>query len=249
MNLSFHCRMVLATVLAGVALPVSAGTITLDLCPAGTTSNLNIFGTTLSGGVATWPSKNSQSYRDYQFQLQTSSGSATFDDFSVLLSASLRNNTASSNLLRATLWAGPIVDNPLLANSLTTISVTNAAIASSGFSTKVTLTGPTFSTATIGTSPSTFFFRVWAEGAGSVNGYQTKMANTIPELDGITMSPDATIDGGIFDGSGGGNVIDPFQEIVPSLEVVPEIDPAGIGAALTLVGGVLGLLERRRRRA
>ena len=30
---------------------------------------------------------------------------------------------------------------------------------------------------------------------------------------------------------------------------VPEIDPAGIGSVLVLVGGGLGLLERRRKRA
>jgi hypothetical protein len=30
---------------------------------------------------------------------------------------------------------------------------------------------------------------------------------------------------------------------------VPEIDPAGIGSALALLGGGLGLLERRRKRA
>ena len=30
---------------------------------------------------------------------------------------------------------------------------------------------------------------------------------------------------------------------------VPEIDPAGMGSVLALLGGGLGLLERRRRRA
>ena len=30
---------------------------------------------------------------------------------------------------------------------------------------------------------------------------------------------------------------------------VPEIDPAGMGSILTLLGGGLGLLERRRKRA
>jgi hypothetical protein len=35
-------------------------------------------------------------------------------------------------------------------------------------------------------------------------------------------------------------------EISP-LQAVPEIDPAGMGSVLALVGGALGLLERRRR--
>jgi hypothetical protein len=33
------------------------------------------------------------------------------------------------------------------------------------------------------------------------------------------------------------------------IQAVPEIDPAGMGSVLALVGGALGLLERRRRKA
>ena len=59
----------------GVHAPaIQAGIVTLDLCPAGTTSNKNIYGTVLSGGgtVANW---SSASYRDYEFRLATTTGS------------------------------------------------------------------------------------------------------------------------------------------------------------------------------
>jgi hypothetical protein len=89
---------------------VRAEIITINVDPFGTTSNLNVYGTTLSGGIATWPSNNS--YRDYQFRLSTASGSATFDGFEVQLSASQKSNTATGNTLRASLWTGDILSRP-----------------------------------------------------------------------------------------------------------------------------------------
>lgn len=237
-------RLLVAALLCLCSSSVRAGIITLDLCPGGTTSNQNVFGTTLSGGVATWPARSN--YRDYQFQLSTPSGTATFDEFSVLLSAQLRQSTAPTNTLRATLWSGVITANPLLSDALVEISVTNAVISSSGYSKKVTLSGASFAPQTITSTPSPFFFRVWAEGAGSNNGYQTKMAALSSEMQSITMNPDARIDGSIgvdSDDNGfidGGNFYDPLSE-------VPELDPAGMGAVAALVAGALGLLERRRR--
>ena len=50
-----------------------------------------------SGGIADWIGA---SYRDYQFNLRTASGTASFDQFSVLLSAQLRNQTVSYNTVR-----------------------------------------------------------------------------------------------------------------------------------------------------
>lgn len=234
-------RLLVAAALAVTTPTLRADVITLDLCPAGTTSNLNIFGTTLSGDVATWGT-----YRDYQFQLLTTSGSASFDQFELLLSAQLRQSTSSSNSLRASLWSGSIISNPLLADALTTISVSNNTISASGFSSKVRLTGNTFAAQSITTSVSPFFFRVWAEGDNSNAGYQTKMAADPLELQAITMTPSAVIDGGIgvdTDNNGTLDTVDPISE------VVPEIDPAGLGSVLAFVSGALGMLERRRRQA
>jgi hypothetical protein len=40
---------------------------------------------------------------------------------------------------------------------------------------------------------------------------------------------------------------DPLSVEISLVQAVPEIDPAGMGSVLALVGGALGLLERRRR--
>lgn len=238
------CRFFWFSVVAAIAL-TSASTradlIALDLCPAGTTSNQNIFGTTVSGGVASWGT-----YREYQFQLLTSAGSASFDQFSILLSAQLRQSTSASNSLRASLWSGTPVANPLLADALTTISVSNSLISASGFSSKVALTGGPFTPQVITATTSPFYFRVWAEGANSNEGYQTKMASLSPEMQLVTMTPNAVIDGGIgvdIDGNGSIDTVDPLSEVA-----VPEIDPAGMGSVVALVTGGFGLLERRRRK-
>ena len=222
---------------------VDAGMITLDICPAGTTSNQNIYGTSLSGGIADW---SGASYRDYQFNLRTGSGTASFDQFSVLLSAQLRNQTVSyGNVLRASLWSGSIVSNPLLADSLTTISASNHSFTTSGYSPKVALTGATFTSQTISTTPSTFFFRMWAE--GTINsGYQTKMAALTTEMQSITMTETIPVDGTIGVDTDNNGSIDTFDAISAP---VPEIDPAGMGAVLAIISGTLGLLERRRLKA
>ena len=52
---------------------IHADLITINVDPNGTTSNLNVYGTVLNNGTATWPSN--ASYRDYQFRLSTASGS------------------------------------------------------------------------------------------------------------------------------------------------------------------------------
>jgi hypothetical protein len=220
-----------------------AGIITLDLCPAGTTSNHNIYGATLASGIADW---SGASFRDYQFNLQTASGTASFDAFSVLLSAQLRNQTVSSgNVLRATLWTGSVVANPVLTDALTTISASNSSFTTSGYSPKVELTGLSFASQTISTTPSTFFFRVWAEGSSN-SGYQTKMATLTSEMQSITMTETIPVDAKIgidTDNNGSRELLDPI-----SLSV-PEIDPAGMGSVLALITGALGLLERRRLKA
>jgi hypothetical protein len=219
---------------------VHAGIITLDICPAGTTSNQNIYGTTLTGGVADW---NGASYRDYEFRLQTASGTANFDNFSILLSAQLRNQTVSSvNVLRASLWAGAIVTSPRLVDALTTITASNSSFTTSSFSPKVELTGSTFAPLTISTTPSTFFFRVWAEGNNN-SGYQTKMAALTPEMQSVTMTETIPVDGTIGIDTDNNGSIDIFDTLSAP---VPEIDPSGLGSVLALLTGTLGLLERRR---
>lgn len=216
-----------------------AETITMDICPAGTTSNQTVFGTVLTDGSATWPSTASR-YRDYEFELKTTSGSATFDSFAVLLSASLRTQTSPQNLLRATLWSGTIVPNPLLADSLVTLSTPNSSFTngSSSYTTSLQLSGPTFAAQTITTTPSIFFFRVWAEGAGQNNGYQTKMAANLGAGESVTMLPSATIDG----------LIDVDNTFVPIAEVVPE--PSTLALSASGVGlAAIAAIRRRRRRA
>ena len=228
--------------LGATTIPVAhAGTILIDVNAAGRTQNQNIYGTTLSGGTATWPASASQ-YRDYQFILQTTAGTAVFDDFAVRLSASINNITNPSNTLRAALWTGGIVSNPDLTQALTTVTIPNSAIPSNSYAT-VTLTGNPFVAQTIGTSPSTFFFRIWAEGNGGNTGkFQTKVAETLGELAAVTMEPEAVIDGSIGIDTDNNGSIDTYDVIAE----VPEIDPAGLGSVAALLMGALGLIERRR---
>ena len=224
-----------------------ADMITMNVDPVGTTSNQTLYGTVLSGSSATWPTKSSNQYRDYQFELLTSSGSTTFDSFAVKLSAQLRNQTPSNNLLRASLWAGPIVSNPLLENALVTIFTPNSSMTSSGYS-SVTLTGSSFTPQTITTSPSLFFFRVWAEGDRENNGYQTKMAASLGEMRAVTMTPAPAIDGFIDfdyndDGLIDGGEQNTYRDVISE---VPE--PSSVVMALFGLSGVGYSMWRRRGR-
>lgn len=237
---------------ASFATPSAADMILMNVDPAGTTSNQTLYDTVLSGGVATWPGTASR-YRDYQFELQTSAGTATFDQFGVQLSGQLRNQTSAGNALRASLFSGPIVANPLLASALVTVSTPNSSMTASGYS-SVQLTGPSFAPVVISTTPSVFFFRVWAEGGSQNEGYQTKMAATLGEYQSITMDPAPAIDGyidydtnndGTIDTSEQSSTRDSIAEVRTS---VPEIDPASAAGALAIATGLLGLLERRRNR-
>ena len=212
----------------------AAGFITLDLDPNGTTSNLNVYGTTLSGGVATWPSR--AAYRDYQFELHTDSGTTTFDGFAVRLSAYEKNKTPASNTLRATLWQGPMQANPLLADQLVTATISNDAWFSTTSFRSAVLNGPSFSPVTITTSPTVFFFRVWAEGDGNNNGFATKMAATLGEFQSITMQETVPVDASIAYDADDDGIID-HGETYDVIDVVPEIDLSVLGNAAVLVCG------------
>jgi hypothetical protein len=238
-------RHLFAIVVAAASVNVAvADLITMNIDPAGTTSNQTLFGTLLTGGSATWPGTASQ-YRDYQFELLTASGSTTFDGFALQLSGQLRQSTPAGNELRATLWSGAIVPNPLLSNSLVTVSTPNSAMTSSGYS-SVLLSGSSFLPQVISTAPSTFFFRVWAEGASQNNGYQTKMAATLGEFQNVTMSPSPAIDAFIeFDANGDGT-IDSGEEL-STRDVISEV-PEPSAFALVAAGGVGCWLVTRRRR-
>jgi hypothetical protein len=251
-RITFAVLAIAAGTMADVA---TADLITINVDPAGTTSNSTLYGTVLTDNTATWPSfnqdKTASRYRDYQFELLTASGSTTFDSFAVQLSASLRTNTGTSNSLRATLWSGPIVANPLLSNSLITVSTPNSAFTngSSSYS-SVLLTGSTFVPQTITTSPSTFFFRVWAEGAGQNNGYQTKMAANQTEFAAVTMSPAPAIDAFIeYDADNDGLIDDGEGDTVPGtrdlISEVPEPSTWALAAG-GLVCAALGMARRRR---
>jgi len=252
--LSWAALSLTAALLAGSG--AEAGLVTLDICPAGTTSNLNVFGTgtaLVSGTtVATWPT-NRTAYRDYQFKLQTISGTTSFDDFAVQLSASRRNSNTVSNTLRATLWTGTIAPNPILADALVTATIPNSSVSSSGYS-SILLTGLTFPSQTISTAPSTFFFRIWAEGDGSNSGFQTKIVNTRLELPLVTLAETVPgdIDGYIGvdeDQDGDFNPAEPgndYYDFISYTTAVPEIDPQGFAGVAAFVTAALGWLERRR---
>jgi len=220
-----------------------ADLIRMNVDPNGTTSNQTLFGTVLTSGSATWPATRSQ-FRDYQFDLQTATGTTVFDEFSVQLSGQLRQSTPGGNLLRATLWAGPIVANPLLSNSLVTVSTPNSAMTSSGY-TSVLLTGSTFTSQLISTSASTFFFRVWAEGAGQNNGYQTKMAATLGEYQNVTMEPAPTIDGYIEYDTNNDGFIDSGEES-STRDLISEVpEPATLMLAGIGLAAAAGFAARR----
>jgi hypothetical protein len=231
-----------------------ADLITMNVDPNGTTSNSTLYGTVVTNGSAAWPAftsaKSASQYRDYQFELLTASGTTTFDSFAVRLSAQLRANTPTDNLLRATLWAGPIVPNPLLSSSLVTISTPNSAMTSSGYS-SVLLSGASFATQIITSTPSTFFFRVWAEGAGQNNGYQTKMAADLGEFQAVTMDPAPAIDAFIeYDADNDGFIDDGEGETVPGTrDLIAEVpEPSTYAMALAgLAGGGLSIWRRRKR--
>lgn len=232
-------RVVIAFVVSTIASLASAELITINVDPAGTTFNQHVYGTTLSGGVATWPARGQ--FRDYQFELQTATGTTTFDSFAVKLSAQLGNALPGGNLLRATLWSGTMVSNPLLANALATVTTPNSSFSNgaSNYS-SVTLSGSTFTPLVISTTPSIFSFRIWAEGAGSVNGYKTKMASSLLEQQAITMDPSPAIDGYLDIDENDDGVIDNSRDAISE---VPE--PASL--ALAVIGG-LALAGRSLRR-
>jgi hypothetical protein len=141
--------------------------------------------------------------------------------------------------------------NPLLADALVTVSTPNSSMTSRGYS-SVVLTGVSFTPQVISTTPSTFFFRVWAEGAGENNGYQTKMAANLGEYKAVTMTPAPAIDGFIEYDTNGDGFIDNGEEsatrdsIAETVSTVPEVDPNVAGCGLALAAGVIALLERRR---
>ena len=64
---------------------------------------------------------------------------------------------------------------------------------------------------------------------------------------------DALIAGNLITGNSGplSVLYDPTSNstFVTTMSAVPEIDPVGIGSVITLVTGVLALLERRKRSA
>jgi hypothetical protein len=236
-----HARYLL--VVAALSVSVArAELITMNVDPNGTTSNQTLFGTVLTGGSATWPTKSSNQWRDYQFELQTTSGSTTFDQFSVRLSAQLRQSTSSGNSLRATLWSGTMVADPPLSNALVTVSTPNSSFTngSSGYS-SLLLSGSTFAPQVISTTPSVFFFRVWAEGAGQNNGYQTKMAATLAEQQSVTMSPAPAIDGYLDIDSDNNGTID------ASRDVISEVPEPGTLALVAIGGVTCGVWKVRRR--
>lgn len=233
----------MAFAVSTIANLAGAETIIMNLDPFGTTSNQNIYGTVITGGSATWQGL----YRDYQFDLQTSGGSTSFDGFGVQFSAQLRGNTvAYGNLLRATLWSGPIVTNPLLADSLVTVSTPNSSMTGSGFS-SVLLSGSPFASQTITSAPSTFFFRIWAQG-GNNDGYQTKMATGLTEFQQqITMAPSSAIDAYIEFDTNGDGTIDSGEEAA-TRDVIAEVVPEPSTLVIAASGAGLAAVACRRRR-
>ncbi|GEM_PF-5079922 len=240
-----RCCAAAVTLMIGIGHGAFADLITMNVDPVGTTSNQTLFGTVLSSGSATWPATRSQ-FRDYQFELLTASGSTTFDQFAVQLSGQLRQSTPGDNLLRATLWAGPIVSNPILADALVTVSTPNSAMTSSGYS-SVLLAGSSFAPQPISSTASIFFFRIWAEGNGQNNGYQTKMAATLGEYQNVTMAPSATIDAFVDYDSNGDGTIDAVEQS-STRDSIAEVPEPSTVALVMIGGGSLVALRGRRRR-
>ena len=237
-----------ASVVMGVVV-AQAGTISVNVDPAGTTSNLNLYGAVVSGSTVTWPGKNSGAYRDYEFTLRTASGSASFDGLTVQLSALQKNKLDSSNTLRATVWAGAIPSIPSGATtvpnysqSLGTITTPNDTWSNISFRSAV-LSGNPFTPQTITTTPSTFFFRVWAEGNNNNFGFGTKMAATLGEYQAVTMAEDVAIDVTIGIDTDNDGVVDGTD---PIAEVVPEPASIMLVASAATAAGLWRRIRRRR---
>ena len=116
---------------------------------------------------------------------------------------------------------------------------------SSGYS-SVLLSGTSFLPQVISTTPSTFFFRVWAEGASQNTGYQTKMAATLGEFQNVTMTPAAAIDAFIEFDTNSDGTIDSGEELSTRDAIAEVPEPSTL--ALVAVGGLVCLLVSRQRR-
>jgi hypothetical protein len=113
----------------------------------------------------------------------------------------------------------------------------------------VLLSGASFATQIITSTPSTFFFRVWAEGAGQNNGYQTKMAADLGEFQAVTMDPAPAIDAFIeYDADNDGFIDDGEGETVPGTrDLIAEV-PEPSTYAMALAGLACGGYSKWRRR-
>jgi len=244
------CRGALSVALAfsAWAAPALAGILYVNLDSQGTTANQNVFGAVVSGTAVTWPSRNNVPYRDYQFRVSVTSGTAILDSFGIQLSANLRQQTSSTTTLMGTLWSGTIptipagtTTTPLYSSRLLSVTTSNTSFNTTSYQTAILGTG-TLVPQLITSTPVTYFMRIWSEGNQSNFGFQTKMADNVGEIK-VNSDFGATVQ--VLDLSGTGYA-------APAGQFQPVPEPAGFlfsAAAAVLSAPCAAWVMRRRRRA
>ena len=199
----------------------------------GSTANHNIYGTTLDvgGNVTDWGSH----YKDISFKLVAASANTSLTSSALWVSANKGNNADSSgNLLRATWFAGPIVNNPTYSSRLGTSSL-NSTLLTSSFADFMIGPSSFDVPVAISTSGSDFFIRIWAVGSNSNAGFGIKLAdNTSLEY----ASPDSPITMYNWNGTSFNS-----SPATVNFSLVPE------PSAFSLLVSGLGLLALLRRRS
>lgn len=211
------------------------GTAVFYVSSIGQSQNSNIYNTVIdaNGHVTSWGTH----YEDIAFKLVASNAGTTLSSSAVWVSANKGNNAdSSSNLLRATWFAGPITSNPTYSSRLGTASL-NSTLLTSSFADFMIGPSAFDNPVAISTSGSDFFIRIWATGGSSNAGFGIKI------LDNATLeyaSPDSPITMYNWNGTSYNTI-----EATTNVALVPE--PSALSLLVVGLGGLVALRRVRRK--